>query len=710
MVRRSATWAEGGRLCEPAGGMTAASLIRSETTADLGSPAAPGPAVPGDRRVVPGLDGLRGVAVLAVMAFHAGLPWARGGLLGVDVFFVLSGYLITSLLVREHARTGRIALRQFWARRARRLLPGLLILIAGICLYARLVADPAPEQLRGDALSTLLYVANWHYILGGQNYFVRFGAPSPLLHTWSLAVEEQFYLVWPLVAVLVLKRWGRRGLGWVAGILAAGSASLCAALYLTGSSVDRLYYGTDTRSQTIMVGAALAVLVPPFSAAPSHGSRRFDGSVLANRWVLGNRWVLAAGGLLAAAILGWCLHSVDGQTASLYEGGFLAVAVATAVVITLIIRRPADPLSRALSWRPLRYAGLISYGLYLYHWPIFLTLDSSRTGLSGYRLLALRFAVTFVAAGLSYRYVEQPVRALTALPRVRRHRMALRAGGGAALLGLIVSVLLVTAPYGSTATGSVLASPPAPGLVAAGGASRAHPERALLVGDSLAVTLGEGLQVNSRSWGVTIDDGGALGCDLDPDTTVKVMGTVSPAAQGCPQWRTAWAGLVRRTDPDVVMVLLGRWETIDRRYQGKWTSVGSPEFDAHLQAELSQVIDVLSSGGARVAFLTLPYIAQTTDQPDGSPWDMNLPSRTDAFNRDVRAAVARDPNHASVVDLNRMLDPAGHYVSYIDHVRVRDTDNEHLSVAGGEWLRPLLLPQIVALGAAQFDRARAPAR
>jgi peptidoglycan/LPS O-acetylase OafA/YrhL len=196
------------------------------------------PADPGGIRFVPGLDGLRGVAVLAVMAFHAGLGWAAGGLLGVDVFFVLSGFLVTSILLGEHARTGTLALRRFWARRARRLLPALFVLLLGICAYAWWVSGGvAPAQLRGDALSTLGYVANWHYIATGQDYFVRYGGLSPLLHTWSLAVEEQFYLVWPLVALVVLKRAGRRGLGWVAGIVGASSAAVCAGLYLAGVSV-----------------------------------------------------------------------------------------------------------------------------------------------------------------------------------------------------------------------------------------------------------------------------------------------------------------------------------------------------------------------------------------------------------------------------------------------------------------------------------------
>ena len=671
--------------------------------------------------VVPGLDGLRGVAVLAVMAFHAGLEWARGGLLGVDIFFVLSGFLVTSLLLGEHRRTATIGLRRFWAGRARRLLPALFLLLAGVCAWARWAGDGiALGQLRSDALSTLAYVANWHYIASGQNYFVRFAAPSPLLHTWSLAVEEQFYLVWPLVVLFVLRRFGVRALGWVAAVLAAGSAALCASLLLVGTSVDRLYYGTDTRAQAIMIGALLAVLVPidgrrvgpagpaaPGLASGAGNRPRSPGRDL--REARSDR-LLGLVGLVGASVLAFSLHSIQGSGPFLYEGGFLIVGLSTASVVAVTVRRPGDVLSRLLSWRPLRYTGRISYGLYLYHWPIFLVLTQTRTGLSGAALLGLRFGVTFAVAAASYRFVECPIRARRPLSvsvgsRLRPARSrTLRAGLAAVPLVLIVALVAATAAPGTNASAALDASGQPPiGYVAPNGADALHPERALLIGDSMALTLGLGLNVNAPEWGIRIDDEGALGCDLDPRTTVDVMGTVSEAPQGCPRWQTSWARTVAQTNPDVVVVFLGRWETIDRLYAGRWTHVGETAFDEHLQAELGQVVDIVAAHGAKVVFLTLPFIAQTSAQPNGSPWDMNLPSRTDAYNADVRAAVARHPGQATVLDLNKMLDPDGHYVSYIDGVRVRDTDDEHISILGGELLRPQLLPNLVQLGSAHYE-------
>ncbi|HTT87637.1 MAG TPA: acyltransferase, partial [Acidimicrobiales bacterium] len=206
---------------------------------------------------LPFLDGIRAAAVVVVLLYHAGVPGVGGGLLGVDVFFVLSGFLITSLLCAEHATSGGLRLRRFWARRARRLLPALFILLLGVAAYARVFSGSVDgAAIRADALATLLYVANWHFIASSQGYFAQASA-SPLLHAWSLAVEEQYYLVWPLVAVLVLRRGGRRALGWVAGVGAAASASLMAVLYVVGVSTDRLYYGTDTRAQALLVGSLL---------------------------------------------------------------------------------------------------------------------------------------------------------------------------------------------------------------------------------------------------------------------------------------------------------------------------------------------------------------------------------------------------------------------------------------------------------------------
>ena len=216
---------------------------------------------------VPALDGLRAIAVTGVMLYHGGAPLAGGGFLGVNVFFVLSGFLITSLLLGEWTKRLTIRLGQFWTRRARRLLPALLLMLVGVAIYAKVFATPGEfANLRLDSLSTLFYVANWHFIFAGANYFSQTAQPSPVSHMWSLAIEEQFYIVWPPVA-LVLLHLGRRlqpsrrlwPVFAVAVVGAAASALDMRLSYYGGASITRLYEGTDTRCQDVLVGAAMAI-------------------------------------------------------------------------------------------------------------------------------------------------------------------------------------------------------------------------------------------------------------------------------------------------------------------------------------------------------------------------------------------------------------------------------------------------------------------
>jgi len=630
-----------------------------------------------------GLDGIRAIAVIGVLGFHAGVRGFGGGLLGVDIFFVLSGFLITSLLLDEWSETGTVSFRRFYERRARRLLPGLFLLLLLVAAYAQWFAETDTlSTLRGDALSTILYVANWRFIFSGQSYFVHFGPPSPLLHTWSLAVEEQFYLVWPAVALFVLRRRGRRGLAVAASIFMVASAVLTAVLLHHGVSVSRLYYGTDTRTQELMAGAVLAVAAP-FIARNGRS------------W----RWPVTVLGGLGAVILLWALHSVSGQGNFLYEGGFLLVAVASTAVVLLVVVEPRAMMARFLGWGVLGYIGRISYGLYLYHYPIFLMIDSEHSGLSGAALLVVRLAATLAAAVVSYHAIEMPI----------RRRKVLK--GWHLVAALPVSVAIVV-------TAIVLATLPAPAPAAPSAAAavrqglfavpRTRPAglvdgkdvRTVLLGDSLALTLGEGLRMEADRWGVSLDNRGKIGCDLDPDSTVNIEGSITKAAQGCADWPQTWRRLIDRSNPDVVEVLLGRWEVSDRIVDGKWTEIGQPAWDDLYAAELSEAIGILSSRGAHVVIFTLPYITQTTEAPNGTPWDINQPVRTNEYNALVRRVVARFPGRASVIDLNRLLDPAGKYTSYLDGVRVRNPDDEHISVLGGMLLRPLILPTLVRLGLA----------
>jgi peptidoglycan/LPS O-acetylase OafA/YrhL len=637
---------------------------------------------------IPGLDGIRALAVLAVLGFHGGVPGFGGGNIGVDVFFVLSGFLITSLLVEEWERSGTISVRAFYERRARRLLPALLVFMGLIVVYAAYFAEPDTlSSLRGDAFSTLGYVANWRFILSDQGYFVHFGPVSPLLHTWSLAVEEQFYLVWPTVALFTLRRWGRRGVGVVAAAGAVASAIVTVALADAGASTNRLYYGTDTRAQEIMIGALLAVLWPTL-----------------HRWHRARIMTLA--GLVGAVGLIWAAHSVNGQGGFLYHGGYMVIALCAAAVVLVVVELPGSALGRLLGLRGLGYIGLISYGVYLYHYPLFLILNGQRTGLSGPPLLALRLAATGAMAVASYHLVERPLR--------NRRRVSLRpllvgmaACLAAVIAGLVVATLPVaaqTVPISAAGKASLHDIPRKLPAALAGG----RRVRVVLLGDSMALTLGEGLGTDANAWGIAFDNQGAIGCDLDPDSTVNIEGSITEAAQGCVGWPTKWKALVDERDPDVVAIELGRWEVSDRIIDGKWSAIGEKAWDDLYASELSRAITILSSKGAHIALFTLPYILQTTDAPNGTPWDINQPVRTNDYNALIRRVAARFPKKVTVIDLNKMLDPKGVYTSYLDGIRVRNVDDEHLSPLGGELLRPEILPELVKLGLAHALARPAP--
>jgi len=341
------------------------------------------------------LDGARGLAVAGVLLFHGG--HLKGGYLGVDLFFTLSGFLITSLLLAESRRTGSVGLGGFWSRRARRLLPALAVLMVGIAIYAAVLAKPSElSQIRGDAFATLGYVANWHEVFSHASYFALFTAPSPLNHTWSLAIEEQFYVIWPLLFVALLVRFRRSApqavLATAIG-LAAISSVLMIALYDPANS-NRVYFGTDTRAAAILFGAALAAWLAIAGPARDRGSRV----------------AVEALGLLGVVVLAVAWTRLDGQSSTLYQGGFLLCGLAATAVIAAAVHPEPGPIARVLSFRPLCALGLISYGVYLYHWPIDVVLNEERAGIRGWPLFSLQTAVTLAVAIASYRIVEQPIR------------------------------------------------------------------------------------------------------------------------------------------------------------------------------------------------------------------------------------------------------------------------------------------------------------
>jgi peptidoglycan/LPS O-acetylase OafA/YrhL len=335
--------------------------------------------------------------VLAVLLFHADIAWAGGGYLGVDVFFVLSGFLITSLLLAELDRHDRIDVRRFWTRRVSRLGPALLVLVTiGTVLGSFIAPQESLAELRGDALATLAQVVNWRLIDTIGHSLVG-ATRSPFQHCWSLAIEAQFYLLWPLLIMLVTRGRGgrRRNVGMLAATLTALSAIAMVLLVGPGWHTQRSYYGTDTRAQALLVGAVLAAMI----------GHRLTGQ---HRPVSpGARLGISAAGTLAIGglLLAFVAAPTSGHT--MYEGWYLAFAIVVAVLLAQLVLAPAGVVPTLLSARPIVGLGRISYSLYLWHWPLFLVITDARTGLSGGSLLAARLIGSVVVAIGSYELVER---------------------------------------------------------------------------------------------------------------------------------------------------------------------------------------------------------------------------------------------------------------------------------------------------------------
>ena len=434
---------------------------------------------------LPGLDGLRAISVLAVIVFHHYLVggheagWAPGGFLGVEVFFVVSGYLITSLLLNERRESGRVSLRAFYLRRARRLLPALFALLAVIVAYALLFLPDAIGTLRSDTLAALTYTSNWWQIIAHRSYIAEAGRPELLKHLWSLAIEEQYYLAWPFVLMLGLRKLGRQRM--LVTILGVALASTLLLALLARGSIDDAYYDTFTRLSGLLLGSAFAFSFAPYRIRGNPGR----GVRVALNVAGGFGLVLLLGsfGMLHHfGINGYSFPTSIHDNLDVFNGGFLFVDLATLLVIAAAVH-PASDVGRALGWKPLRWIGVRSYGLYLWHYPIFCItrpgLDIHRLGIwflsvrfAGWPVFVIRLALSFAAAELSFRYVETPIRkgAIGRYREVvreavgkRRQRLVRRGafiGSSLTLVALMLGTGLATAqPQATSIPGIVTAGP-----------------------------------------------------------------------------------------------------------------------------------------------------------------------------------------------------------------------------------------------------------
>lgn len=598
----------------------------------------------------PALDGLRGVAVAGVVAFHAGWSWAGGGFLGVSLFFTLSGFLITTLLLREREETGAIDLPAFWARRARRLLPAAIATLLGVAALAPVLATADQlVDLRADVVSALLYVANWRFVIEDRSYGDLFAVPSPVLHFWSLAIEEQLYVLFPLLVVAV-----RRRLAPV--LVALVVVSIVLGVVLPDTTA---YYATPVRMGELLVGALLALVLGTGTVQiRAAGVPRTIGVVGAVA--------------LVAVLTSWSV--VEQGSGWLYRGGFVLHAVASAVVIAACL--VDGPVRRALSLPPLQALGRISYGVYLIHWPVFVWMDDP---------LPVELAVTLALATVSYVALEQPI-------RTRRWRVPLVAVPAAIVLTSAVAVASTLDPpapifRGDSTVAPVLSPesyvPPSPTA-----------PRVAVFGDSTALRTAFAL----KGWGwlngrIDMVNGDArVGCSLGRGGEVDWVVARFEVEPTC-EWGERWRSIVSAGDLDIALIQVGPWDVTDRRLEGAedWTHIGEPAYDEFLEREMHAAVDVLSTGGTMVVWLTSPRIEFGRGQPN-LPRDHPIsdPERMDRLNELIRRVDA-EREELVVLDLAGYLRslPGGEMDPHLRPDGVHFSEEASKEIA--DWLGPALI-------------------
>ncbi len=354
-----------------------------------------------DKCYLPAVDGLRALAVLAVLAYHLNLPFAQGGLVGVTVFFVISGFLITSILYTELVKTNKIDLKRFWLRRIRRLFPAIALVIIVTAIASWFLNPTLLYKLKCDLFPALFWFTNWFYIFHQQSYFDAIASPSPVLHFWSLSIEEQFYLVWPLILFGLYKlEIGQKGIRRVCLGLTGISALLMLLLFDPAGDPSRVYYGTDTRAFSLLIGAYLALKWPAFSP-----NFKNEISVMPDA----QQKLLNALGAIGLAVVLILACFVQGTSPFWYRGGLLLASICTALLI-VSLTLPASPLKRFFAQKPIVWVGLRSYGIYLWHYPILLLMNPANQGTPSVLKMILEIAIILLISELSYKFVENPIR------------------------------------------------------------------------------------------------------------------------------------------------------------------------------------------------------------------------------------------------------------------------------------------------------------
>ena len=633
----------------------------------------------------PGLDGIRAVSVIIVILYHAGFSWMHGGFFGVEVFFVVSGFLITSLLLDERSSTGGVSLQQFWIRRARRLLPALFTMLLAVSLWAAFFGDEHLDQLGKDMLPSIFYVSNWAQIFGDVPYFAA--ADPPLLrHLWSLAVEEQWYLIWPLVFVGLWRLAARRpggGSGRLAvGLLVASLASMLFSVVLTVSDsltltvllweplrYNFLYLNTFSRASGLLLGAAFAFFWRPWrwSRAAQVERRGLD--------------VVGLGAMALVVVISATRAADVLVSASMYRLWLPLVTVLSMLVVAVVVHPGARLTRQVFGWTPLVEVGKRSYGLYLWHWPIFIFADVA----DDHARFWWAAALTIVVSELCYRFVETPIR------KGAIGRMWADLGGGVSgrrsvLAGIVsVALLFLSGTLGlamvradpvniavddtevefgfdvdavqptDTTTGqgdpSVATTDPASAEATAPTTDSSTttlpelPRDVIIVGDSqahsLAVNLPEGIEDT-----FTISNGSKDGCGVLTDGDVRSERTsFGRSFTDCAGFADEWARDASAKGAELALVVLGAWDVFDVEVGGALVPFASAESDRRFLEGLQTGIDALRSVGTHVALLEIACMRPVEAEGAFVP---PLPERGDDdriahLNGLLRQAVANNP-------------------------------------------------------------------
>lgn len=627
------------------------------------------------------LDGARGFFVSLVLLYHFGVTALVGGWVGINHFFVFSAYLIGRLLGSERTRTGKVDVRQFYLRRLRRIMPAVLVLLTAVSIYGFAFADPyRRREIGGDVLATLGFVQNWHLIARDDFYFEQVGNPSLLRHMWTLAVEEQFYILVPVLVLALFaigaKRWMRVAISATLAVAAAAWGASVAAQ--PGVSFSRLYYGTDTRAAALFVGVALAFLM----------GRGVDGRLP----VIGRRNVLAVLGCAGFVATLIPFFVVDQTSTWLFSsGGILLLALAAGALIIMLADPRPMPLKRFFSWMPFVHLGRMTLGLYLYHWPIHVWTRGLLEGAPLALSVLVQAVLTVTAATLSFRFLEVPI-VMHGLRGLRPSLSRPFAVGTAAVIACVVAgVGLTRAPLpGGGAVPSLVAGQAAyvPGST---------PVKAVLVGDSVAVSLAAGWK-GEKYPDLSVRNAARIGCDLVTDRAVGDKGLL-PEEPQCRTFASDWVAAAKEQGADSLVVLAGMQMMIAHQVFDRRVEPGTPEG----RTLVFDTLDRIEKSAREVGVRHVQVVGMPCRQIDPLRLDPQLrffakpgsdPANIAWLNEVLRQWAEGAPERRDFLDLWQPMcahgfDPVMHGVQFYH-------DTVHFSPEGAEMVWTWLAPQIRA--------------